>query len=86
MKYIQFILLLIIALATSCKSDQVKIGPNDFAIHNVSIADVKTGELWENMTLIIRGEKIDTIGKILHFGGCPWINSAFHGDKGVRDL
>ena len=63
MRQLPFFLLLIIAVATSCNTDQIKIGPNDLAIQNVSIVDVKTGELWENMTLIISGNQIDTIVK-----------------------
>jgi hypothetical protein len=79
MKYIQFILLLIIALATSCNSDQIKIGPKDLAIQNVSIVDVKTGEFWNNMSLIIRGNKIDTIGKSADFrlsGSDKWVDGS----------
>lgn len=67
MKYQQFLFLLMIALITGgCDSNQIKIGQNDFVIQNVNIVDIKTGELWQNMTLIVRGSKIDTIAKTDH--------------------
>ncbi len=63
MKYIQFIVLIILGLATSCKSEKIEIGQKDFAIENVNIVDVETGMVEENRTVIINGNKIDSIFK-----------------------
>jgi hypothetical protein len=77
MRHIKFVLLLIIVLTSSCNSKKIKIGQDDFAVHNVNIVDVKTGDLWENMTLIIREDKIDTIGRSSDFdlsGSNNWVD------------
>lgn len=63
MKHLAILSVFTIALLISCQSNQVRIGQNDFAIQNVSIVDVETGELWAGMTVIIKGNIIDTIGK-----------------------
>ena len=60
----QFLFLFIIAIITGCDSNQIEIGQNDFAIQKVNIVDVKTGELHENRTVIISGNKIKTIIQI----------------------
>ena len=77
MRHIKFVLLLIIVLTSSCNSKKIKIGQDDLAVHNVNIVDVKTGDLWENMTLIIREDKIDTIGRSFDFdlsGSNNWVD------------
>jgi hypothetical protein len=77
MRHIKFVLLLIIVLTSSCNSKKIKIGQDDLKVHNVNIVDVKTGDLWENMTLIIREDKIDTIGRSSDFdlsGSNNWVD------------
>ena len=61
MKHLAILSVFTIALLMSCQSNQVRIGQNDFAIQKVNIVDVKTGELHENRTVIISGNKIKTI-------------------------
>jgi len=63
MKYTQHILVVILVLVSSCNYNKIKIGQDDRAIFNVNIVEVETGELREGMTVIIKGNIIDTIVK-----------------------
>lgn len=57
-----YILILCILLA-SCQSEKIELDAKERAIQNVTIINVKDGQVQTNMTVIIRDKHIHTIGK-----------------------